>query len=426
MSHRPRRAGPSRYRLPLRTLALAIGVAVAAPAVARAQGTIVPGGDFDIGDNLGTLRGNTAFLTGRSGFGTDRGTFVLVNANNAAQDVDADGYTPGVNFTHLVVSDTTSLIDVANPANVILKANLVIADFLNPLNNGAQNQVAFYVNIPDGTPAGTYKGRITIRDQIIPIAVNANGEALAVDGFEIQVTVLPKSGVNVLQADRPARADSVVIRGRPGQSVTGVFRVANLGNIALTNVRFDRLDLVSSSGTGLRIAQDRIAFSPEVLTAVGLADSSRVTITVRIPPGLLAGPYRGDLIVQADGVSAIRLPLTVVVSGAGEIVFENNPVRGRNGDDAVIIFNGDPGTEWKMRIFDMLGVTVFAKQEKVFSGVPASGGNPATTGDQAVRFVWPLRNGHNELVAGGMYLVIVQATQDGKPRQMRAKLMVIR
>ena len=131
---------------------------VAAPSVARAQVQVVAGGDFDIDDNSGTVLGNRARLVGRAGFGTNRGTFVLVNAADASQDVDRDGYTAGIDFTNLVVSDTSDFVNVADPSQSILRRNLVISDFLNPLRNGFSNIVNFYVNIPEGTPAGRYLG----------------------------------------------------------------------------------------------------------------------------------------------------------------------------------------------------------------------------------------------------------------------------
>ena len=205
-------------------------------------------------------------------------------------------------------------------------------------------------------------------------------------------------------------------------------RVANLGNVNLANMRFDVSDLVATSGTGLRIRADRITFSPASLTSVGVGDTARVTVTVRIPTGVLAGAYRGDLTVQGDAVPPLRIPLVVIVTTPGDIVFENNPVIGRNGDNAVVIFNADPGTRWDMAVFDMRGLISYKLVDQtVFSGTPSGGpASPGFPGDQAVRTVWNLTNGRGEAVAGGMYYVVVNAVQDGKRRQLRGKLMVIR
>ena len=135
---------------------------------------------------------------------------------------------------------------------------------------------------------------------------------------------------------------------------------------------------------------------------------------MRIPSGILAGRYVGELIVQAEGVPETRVPFVVIVTTPGDIVFESNPVYGRRGDRAVIIFNADPGTDWDMAIFDMAALTTWRDKGTVFAG------------DEAIRYTWPLVNGRGEEVAGGMYYVIVNAIQDGEKRQIRAKLMVIR
>src|SRR3954468_12213951 len=73
----------------------------------------VAGGDFDICDYCGDLVANTMHLRGRPGFGTNLGVFVLINAADGTQDVDRDGFTPGVNFTHLFVNTVTDFVNVA-------------------------------------------------------------------------------------------------------------------------------------------------------------------------------------------------------------------------------------------------------------------------------------------------------------------------
>lgn len=409
----------SRWRLGRLAVALLAGLALA-PLDAQAQ--VVVGGDFDINDAGGTLRGNTAFIRGRSGFGTDRNVFVLINGANDAQDVDKDGFTPAsacgtatcADFTNLFVSDTSDFINVSNPNVVISRQNFVLADFLNPLRNGFANQVGFYVNIPPGTPAGVYRGQFFINDAVKLVGANPNGEALRSDLVNVEIEVLPDRGIGLVPADTAGTLDSLVLRGRPGQTVNGVARVANLGNVALANVRFDVTDLIATSGTGLRVRKERISFSPATITSIDFGDTARVVVTIRIPTGILAGSYRGDLIVQADDVAERRIPITLIVETPGDIIFESNPVRGRAGDLAVIIFNADPGTTWDMTIFDMAAIATF------------SATNTVTAGDQAVRFTWNLTNGRNEDVAGGMYYVIVNAVQDGRRRQIRGKLMVIR
>jgi hypothetical protein len=405
-------------------IAAAAGLALARPADSQ----VVAGGDFDICDFCGAVQANRVSLVGRAGFGTNRGTFVLINAATADQDVDRDGYTPGVNFNGLVVSDTTDFVNLADPAQVILRTNLVIADFLNPLNNGFQNVVNFYVNVPPGTPAGRYEGRFTVSDTLSAIVLNPNGEALRVDAVDVIIEVLPDRGIGLAQADTALEATSLTLRGRPGQTVTGVFRVANLGNVDLQNVRFDINDLVATSGTGLRVRPQQVSFSPNVLTTVPVGDSTRVSVSVRIPAGLLAGTYTGRLLVQGDNIGSVQIPVNLIVTTPGDIVFETNPVYGNRDDNAVIIFNGDPGSAYQIRIFDMMGLAVFASAPGlvVFPGQTDTGGGVIATPDQAVRFTWPLVNGRGESVAGGMYYVVVDVQQDGSRRQLRGKIMVIR
>jgi hypothetical protein len=420
-------AGPAtrRLRFLLGIVPTAIATILATmPSEAHAQ--VVAGGDFDIDDNRGSAVGNRVRLTGRVGFGTERGSFVLINAADAAQDVDRDGYTPGIDFLNLVIEDTTDFVNIADPSHTILRRNIVFVDFLNPLRNGFNNVVGFYVNVPNGTPAGTYVGRFTIVDRVRPPGLNPNGEAIRTDFLEVEIEVLPQTGIGLVEGDSAATLDSLTLRGRPGQTVNGVVRVANLGNVPLSNIRLEATDLVATSGTGLRIRRERITFSPQTLTQLAFADTQRITVTVRIPVGLLAGAYRGELIAQGEGVDAIRVPLTVIVTTPGDIVFETNPVIGRAGDQAVIIFNADPGSRWDMAIFDMQGLIAFRATGTVFAGSGGGGGGQAFPGDEAVRYTWNLRNGRGEAVAGGMYYVVIDARQDERNRQLRGKLMVIR
>jgi hypothetical protein len=406
--------------------ALLLGLSLLLPAEARGQ-AVITGGDFDICDFCGSLRSNTMFLRGRAGFGTNLQEFVLWNATTAEGDVDGDGFDPtGVDFTDLIIAQVSPFVNVRDPATVIAPINFVLSDFLNPLRAGFQNAVNIGVNIPLGTPAGVYRGEVQVRDTVRLGNINPNGELLRVDKFQIEIEVLPQSGFGLVQGDAAAALDSLVIRGSPGQTVSDVVRVANLGNTPLTNVRFDATDLIATSGTGLRIRSERISFSPEQIASLAQGDTARVVVTVRIPLGILAGPYRGELIVQADEVGEVRVPLTVIVTTPGGIIFENNPVRGLTTDRAVIVFNADPGTLWQVRIFDMQALMTFKEDGTVFAG--ATSGTPPVTapGDQAVRVTWDLKNTRGENVASGMYYVVILAVQDGEMRQLREKLMVIR
>ena len=85
----------------LTLVAALIAGAVGSPRALSAQsGAVVPGGDFDICDGHGgTLRGKTAFLRGRPGFGTEREIFAIVNAATPDQDCGGDGYTASTSST---------------------------------------------------------------------------------------------------------------------------------------------------------------------------------------------------------------------------------------------------------------------------------------------------------------------------------------
>lgn len=387
------------------------------PAQATAQ--VVAGGDFDICDYCESLEGNKVRVTGRAGFGTNRAIVRLMNAAEESEDVDQDGYAPGIDFNNIRVSDTTDFINVIDPSLVIPRTRFVLADALLPLFAGSSLPVTFLVDIPDGTRAGLYRGRVAFDDLVRVPGRNAIGKPIRTDAFEIEIEVLPNRGLGLVQADTALALDSLVLRGRAGQTVSGVVRIANLGNVDLQNARIEATDLIATSGTGLRIPANRISFSPASIATIGVGDTARVVVTVRIPAGILAGAYRGDMIVQADEVSERRIPLTVIVTTPGDIVFENNPVIGRE-DDAVVIFNADAGSQWQLMVFDMMGLSTFYATGTVFEG---GSGIP---GDEAVRYTWPLVNGRGENIAGGMYYVVVNAIQDGQERQLRGKLMVIR
>ena len=353
-----------------RLVALIVACLMSWTHAARAQQ--VAGGDFDICDYCGDLVANTMHLRGRPGFGTNLGTFVLVNAADISQDVDKDGYTPGVNFTHLFVQQVTDFVNVANPARVIAASNFVLGDFLNPLNNGFQNVVRVSVVVPPGTPAGTYRGTVGIADSVLIAGANPNGEALRRDVFTIEIEVLPVAEETAIQADTAARLDSLVIRGRAGTRASGVFRLANTGNVPLTDARASISDLVSESAVGIIIPSTAITVSPPSFSSVDIGDTVRVTASVNIPAGILGGRYRGTMLIQSANAPPLEVPVVLIVTSSRGIVFENNPVRNSSGV-ARIAFNGDPGTAYHVAIFDMNGLMVFTTDGTVFAGLTAAG-----------------------------------------------------
>jgi len=418
------------YARAARLLALVLALAMTAVVPKASSAQQVPGGDFDICDYCGSLVANTMHLVGRPGFGTNLGQFVLINAANDAQDVDHDGWTPGVNFTHLYIQQVTDFVNPALPSNTIAGSNFVLGEFLNPLNNGFQNVVSVSVNIPIGTPAGTYRGRVTIADSVLTPGLNPNGEQLRLDYFYIEVEVLPVPSAQLLQGDTAANLDSLVIRGQAGQRTSGVARIANTGNTPLTDVTLSVSDLRLESAVNIIIPTSRITVQPPSFSSIAMGDTVRATVTVDIPNGILGGRYRGTLTMQSAEASPIVVPVVLIVTSTRGILFENNPVRNANGV-ARIAFNADPGTDYEVAIFDMNGLTVFVVNGTVFPGLASNdslgtAANPGVGADFAVAVTWPLINDRGQAVASGTYLVVVQSIVNGQRQLARDKLIVIR
>ncbi|HEX2777878.1 MAG TPA: hypothetical protein VHM30_00150 [Gemmatimonadaceae bacterium] len=402
--------------------------------VAAAQ-TQLPAGicDFDISDNQGAfVSGSTMHLTGRAGASTNRGHFFLINADSAQYDVDNDGFNaPGTacnfNAIYTPIDLRGNLVNVSNPALAIPAANVILVNLPRQLPNGTMARVDAFVEVPRGTVAGTYIGVVQLRDSIYGVRNSPTREVLAADRIFFEVTVTEARSFTIVDPDSAALLDSVVIRGRAGQRASGVFRIANTGNVNLSDVRVTATDLRSESAVGLIIPASNITFSPGSLAGIQYGDTARVVVTVQIPRGILGGRYRGELIVQGQGTAAQRVPLIVIVTSTRGILFGNNPVREINGDIANIAFNGDPGTEWKLAIYDMAGLVTFKTTGTVFAGSPLPGGGSTLVGaDYAVNVIWPLRNGRGEAVASGMYLVVVESIVNNKRQLAQDKLMVIR
>jgi len=404
------------------------GLALAAclAPVARAQ---VVACDFDVSDNEGiNFYGSTAHLSGRAGASTIRGQFFIINGNSAEMDVDSDGYATACDYPDLYVPADTriNLTNVANPALAIPAQNVILVNLPHVLLSGQMARVELYVEVPPGTPAGVYRGEFQIRDRVRGVTLNPEGEILGLDRVAVEVTVLPDLSFSIVNADTAKLLDSLVLRARAGQRVSGVFRVANQGNAPLTDVRFSASDLRSESAVNLVIPKENVTFSVQTLSSMLINDTVRVTATVNVPRGILGGKYRGTILVQAQGTATQELPLVVIVTSSRGILFENNPVRAVNGDIGRISFNGDPGTEYKVAIFDENGLLVYTVTGTVFAGVGGTAEAPTAGADFAVSVPWPLMNGRGEPIASGIYVVVVQSTVNGQLQLARDRLMVIR
>ena len=388
--------------------------------------------DFDVADDIGRfMSGSTLHLVGRAGASSNRGEFVIVNADNVDNDVDHDGYNapgPQCDMTSLFVPRELkrNLINVANPAQAIPFDNIILVNLSRVLPNGTEAAVEAFVELPKGTAAGRYIGEIQLRDSIYGVRLGPTNEIMARDRIYIEVTVVEDRSFTIVNPDSAVPLDSVVIRGRAGQRASGVLRVANTGNVNLSDVRITSTDLRSESAVGIVIPAANVSFTPAQLSGIQFGDTARVTVTVQIPRGILGGRYRGTIIVQGEGTAPQQIPLIVIVTSSRGILFGNNPVREINGDIANIAFNGDPGTEWRLTIFDMAGLVTYKTNGTVFAGAPLPGGTTLVGADFAVNVIWPLRNNRGEGVASGMYLVVVESIVSGRRQLAQDKLMVIR
>ncbi len=415
--------------------AAVLAIVALMPVVASAQTQLPPGQcDFDVADDLGRFTfGSTIHVTGRSGSFSNRGEFFLINADTIENDVDHDGYNQkgtGCDFPRIYTPFQLkrNLVNVDNPSLAIPFDNIIIVNLPRILRNGTMARVETYVDIPRGTQAGTYIGEFQIRDSIRGVSLSPNNEVLAQDRVFVEVRVLETRDFAIVDADSAVILDSLVIRGRAGQRASGAVRIANLGNTTLSDVRITPTDLRSESAVGLVIPAQNISVSQPSITSIQFGDTARVVVTVQIPRGILGGRYRGALIVQGADTPAQQIPLIVIVTSTRGILFGNNPVRETAGDIANIAFNGDPGTDWKLTIYDMAALVSYKTSGRVFAGAPVPGGPAGTLvgADFAVNVIWPLRNGRGEAVASGMYLVVVESIVNGRRQLAQDKLMVIR
>jgi hypothetical protein len=317
-------------------------------------------------------------------------------------------------------------VNTANQALAIPGDNITISSMPHTLLSGQRAEVGVSVQVPRGTVAGTYIGQIEIRDNVVFAQFSPTRETLNVDVVFVQVTVLEDRAFAILSADSANALDSLVIRGRAGSRASGALRIANSGNVDMSDVRITATDLRSESAVGLYIPAENVTFSPTSLAALQINDTARVIVTVQIPRGILGGRYRGSIRVQSGGTAPQQIPLIVIVTSTRGILFGNNPVREINGDVANIAFNGDPGTQWKLAIYDMAGLVTYKTSGTVFAGAVPPGGTTAVGADFAVNVIWPLQNGRGEGVASGMYLVVVESIVEGKRQLAQDKLMVIR
>ena len=103
--------------------------------------------------------------------------------------------------------------------------------------------------------------------------------------------------------------------GNPGVSVSGSFKVNNIGANTLSGIVFVKSDLVHATDPTLKILSSQITFNPASIASIAAAQSTSVTSTVAIPQLQKPGSYTGNVEVKdGSGAHSDTFQLTVVVN----------------------------------------------------------------------------------------------------------------
>src|SRR5438874_171785 len=278
-------------------------------------------GDLSILDDQGfAVWGSTIHLVGPPGAGTNTtigqlASFLLVNLDSANAHLTRFPFR-NCNYNNLFITLRTNLINVDNPALAIPAQNVIVTNLPRALPSGERASVTVSVIIPEGTRAGRYIGSFAVRDSVAGINATSTQEIVGQDQIDVEVIVSEQPSLAVVNADVPARLDSLVVQGRAGERASGTLRVANTGNTPLSNVQVTATDLRSESSVGIVIPAQNITVSVPSFSSIAVADTQRVTVTVNIPAGILGGKYRGTLLVQGQGATPQTIPLVVIVTSS--------------------------------------------------------------------------------------------------------------
>ena len=263
--------------------------------------TVSPSYDLDIADNAQNLVGNMMSLVGDTG-SVVAGTFVLVNPNSEAQNVDPDPF----GNADLDLSGPTAYVstDLIFGIYTIPSTAILFLGAPDTLVSGGFANVGVSVTIPGGQEEGTYTGTVTV--------TSADGST---DNFTLNVTVGP--------------AESIILTGildktvDHGVTAIDTFTVENNGNADIDNIVFEVTDL--ADGTGRFIASSYITFNPTSIGMLGMGLSQDVEVFVEVPSGTYNTTYTGTVRVKDDDGSPLEtIAISITVNPSYDLDIADN------------------------------------------------------------------------------------------------------
>ena len=294
--------------------------------------------DIDIAENSISVSGN-------HGAYTSEATFTVWNTD-ATHNPDADG--PGNSDLYNIEFYSTKLSDGHGHE---IAGNLVhfTPPTLDMLASGNSATIHVYVDVPQGTYAGTYEGTITARDN----------DGWPSDTVHFVVTVNEIADLDIADNLENLSANTMNLNGQQGQTVNARFAIYNPnrdgnnvdpgdgpGNVDLNNLVFEPIgDLTDNVGHTIPAAN----ITSNVPTTLASGAYFSATLTVAIPANQPSGMYEG-LVRVYDAVKNVAdtFMLKVNVGVTEDIDIENTLVQGSGNHGQTVtlsnfvVWNTDP------------------------------------------------------------------------------------
>ena len=267
--------------------------------------TVNPSYDLDIKEVVVDL--------GKGAMGdTLKGTFRLINPNCEDMNVDPDQF-GNTDLDSIVVSYKSNLSHIGIKI-VVGEINSTYIDIIPlplTLGSGAGMDVPVSVRIPDISDtlilSGIYEGQIIVKNLFsIPTAP-------VEDTFKLRLQVIPAEKIDIAETTISDSANH-------GETATTTFKVANIGNIDLNNIKFEATNL--TYGTHI-IPDNYVTFIPTSVSIIPVDDTTTVTVNVDIPLGTYAGIYTGILTATDDKVSD-RTTINITVNPSYDLDIADN------------------------------------------------------------------------------------------------------